>query len=118
MCFSGTNPLQEEITITQIPTQLDLELGFLHLLVLIGYAVTKSKESVELFEQANSKAGCRCLIAVIAEIDKYLNKTSEDPLLQLVPIDHADLNTRLQGVKEKLREVVKFFQPALLDHRT
>ncbi|MCD5417702.1 hypothetical protein LR021_05070 [Candidatus Bipolaricaulota bacterium] len=95
-----------------------MELGFLHLLTLIGYAVTKSQESVELFEKADSEAGCRCLITVIDEIDSYMNETSKDPLLQLVPIDHDTLNARLQVVKEKLSEVVKFFQPTLLERRT
>ncbi len=78
----------------------------------------KSQASVELFERADNEAGCRCLLAVIDEIDNYIDEISKDTLLvQLVPIDHNALNVRLMIVKEKLSEVIQFFQPTLLDQR-
>ena len=83
------------------------------LLSLIGVAIEKLGRSVELFESSRQSDGLEELSSVVVEIDGYLSRMDEDPLLKLSPVDRTQLVERLGKVKQELQAVIDRFGPAL-----
>ncbi len=83
--------------------------GMLDLLNLIGKAIEKLQQSIELFEASRREAGLKQLSSVILEIDHYLEQIDEDPLLRIATVDRAGLSERLLGVKGELASVIEKF---------
>jgi hypothetical protein len=83
------------------------------LLSLIGNAIEKLGKSVELFEASRQSDGLDELSSVIAEIDGYVLRIDEDPLLKLSPVDRTQLVERLGNVKQELQAVIDRFSTAL-----
>jgi len=79
------------------------------LLTLIGDAIEQLQCCVELLEDAKREAGVARLTEVIAQIDRYIDRMDDDPLLRLAPIDHASLGERLRAVQGELSGVVDGF---------
>ncbi len=76
------------------------------LLTLIGTAIERLRQSIELFETASQTEGISCLSAVIREIDIYMGQAQDDPLLQLAHIDASTLATDLAHIKTDLVAVI------------
>jgi hypothetical protein len=83
------------------------------LLSLIGVAIEKLGRSVELFEASRQSDGLEELSSVVGEIDRYVSRMDEDPLLELSPVDRTQLVERLGKVKQELQAVIDRFGPAL-----
>ncbi len=83
------------------------------LLSLIGVAIEKLGRSVELFEASRQSDGLKELTSVLVEIDGYVARMDEDPLLELSPVDRTQLVERLGKVKRELQAVIDRFGPAL-----
>lgn len=76
------------------------------LLTLIGTAIEQLRQSIELFETSSQAEGATCLSFVIREIDAYIDRAHDDPLLQLARIDVSSLATDLKHVKSDLAAVI------------
>ena len=76
------------------------------LLSLIGTAIEQLRQSIELFEVASQAEGVICLSAVISEIDAYMDRAHDDPLLRLARIDASSLATDLKHIKTDLVAVI------------
>lgn len=81
----------------------------LDLVTLIGNAIEKLQRGVELFEASRREDGLKELNSVIQEIDSYVERIDDDPLLKLAPIDRASLGARLNGVKVEITSVIEGF---------
>ena len=79
------------------------------LLTLIGSAIEKLRKSVELFEASQQDDGLHELSSVIVEIDDYVRRIDDDPLLKLSPVDRSQLGERLAAVKGELQVVIDRF---------
>jgi len=86
----------------------------LDLLNLIGKAIENLQRSIELFEVSKRDAGLDQIASVIEQIDYYLERIDEDPLLKITAIDRAGLGERLLGVKGELASVIESFSPNAL----
>ena len=84
------------------------------LLNLIGKGIENLQRSIELFEASERDAGLDQLASVIQQIDGYIERIDEDPLLKITTIDRAGLGERLLGVKEELTSVIASFSPNAL----
>ena len=76
------------------------------LLTLIGAAIEQLRQSIELFETASQAEGVICLSAVIREIDTYMDRAHNDPLLKLARIDASSLAVDLTHIKTDLVSVI------------
>jgi hypothetical protein len=76
------------------------------LLTLIGTAIEQLRQSIELFEVASQVEGVTRLSAVIREIDSYMDRAHDDPLLKLAHIDASSLATDLTHIKTDLVAVI------------
>ena len=76
------------------------------LLSLIGTAIEQLRQSIELFEVESQAEGVTCLSAVIREIDAYMDRASDDPLLRLARIDASSLASDLTHIKTDLVAVI------------
>ncbi len=76
------------------------------LLTLIGTAIEQLRQSIELFETSSQAEGATCLSFVIREIDAYMDRAHDDPLLQLARIDVSSLAVDLKHVKSDLAVVI------------
>ncbi len=76
------------------------------LLTLIGTAIEQLRQSIELFETSSQAEGATCLSFVIREIDAYMDRAHDDPLLQLARIDVSSLAMDLEHVKNDLVAVI------------
>lgn len=76
------------------------------LLTLIGTAIEQLRQSIELFEASSQAEGATCLSSVIREIDTYMDRAHDDPLLQLAHIDVSSLATDLKHIKSDLGAVI------------
>ncbi len=76
------------------------------LLTLIGTAIEQLRQSIELFETSSQAEGATCLSFVIREIDAYIDRAHDDPLLQLARIDVSSLAVDLKHVKSDLAVVI------------
>ena len=76
------------------------------LLTLIGTAIEQLRQSIELFEASSQIEGVSCLSAVIREIDSYMDRAHDDPLLKLARIDTSSLATDLTHIKTDLVSVI------------
>jgi len=83
----------------------------LDLLNLIGKAIETLQCSIELFEDSCREDGLKQLSSVIAEIDHYLERMDDDPLLRIASVDRVSLREHLQGVKGELASVIESFGP-------
>ncbi len=81
----------------------------LDLLNLIGKAIENLQRSIELFEASRREAGLKQLSSAILEIDHYLERIDEDPLLKIATVDRVGLSERLLGVKGELTSVIESF---------
>jgi hypothetical protein len=81
------------------------------LLNLIGKAIESLQQSIGLFEASQRVAGLEQLSSVILEIDNYLERIDEDPLLKLATVDRSGLGERLDGVKGELTSVIESLTP-------
>jgi DNA polymerase/3'-5' exonuclease PolX len=86
----------------------------LDLLNLIGQAIENLQRSIELFEVSERDAGLDQIASVIQQIDCYLERIDEDPLLKITTIDRAGLGERLLGVKGELALVIESVLPNVL----
>jgi hypothetical protein len=77
------------------------------LLTLIGMAIEQLRQSIELFEVSSRAEGIIRLSTVIREIDAYVEKAHDDPLLQLAKIDAASLANDLAHIKSDLVSVIE-----------
>lgn len=87
--------------ISLIPTE---ETG--DLLALIGTAIEQLRQSIELFESSSPAEGAIRLSTVVSEIDDYMDRAQDDPLLQLACIDTSNLAADLEHVKTDLVAVI------------
>ncbi|TFH11411.1 MAG: hypothetical protein E4H08_01365 [Candidatus Atribacteria bacterium] len=76
------------------------------LLTLIGVAIEQLRQSIELFEASSRTEGVVCLSAVIHEIDAYMDRAEDDPLLQLAHMDASNLASDLTHIKNDLVAVI------------
>lgn len=76
------------------------------LLALIGTAIDQLRQSVDWFESSSQAEGVTCLMAVIRDIDAYISRAHDDPLLQLAHIDVSTLATDLAHIKTDLAAVI------------
>lgn len=82
------------------------------LLTLIGTAIDKLRQSIELFEASSQEQGVVCLSAVIREIDQYVDRAQEDPLLRLARIETDRLAADLDHIKSDLVAVIEHVDDA------
>jgi len=76
------------------------------LLSLIGSAIEKLRRSIELFDTEQRQGGVEELSSVLQEIDAYLARIDEDPILKLAPLDRTDVEGRLHGIDDDLSAVI------------
>ncbi|HDJ29966.1 MAG TPA: hypothetical protein ENF29_02815 [Candidatus Acetothermia bacterium] len=76
------------------------------LLSLIGNAVDRLQRSVTLFSDSDRSAGLKELQHVVNEIDQYIAKIDQDPLLKIAGIDRDQIVSELEGVKHELTLVI------------
>jgi len=86
----------------------------LDLLNLIGKAIENLHRCIELFEASERGAGLDQIASAIEQIDCYLGRIDEDPLLKVTTIDRAGVGKRLLGVKGELTSVIESFSPNAL----
>jgi len=84
------------------------------LLNLIGKAIENLQRSIELFKVSERDGGLDQIASVIQQIDCYLERIDEDPLLKIMTIDRAGLGERLLGVKGELASIIESFSPNVL----
>lgn len=77
------------------------------LLSLIGHAIEGLRRSIELLETSQRPDGLLHLGAVIREIDTYLDRIDEDPLLQLAPLPPSYVRSGLDHVRQNITEVIR-----------
>ncbi len=77
------------------------------LLALIGTAIEQLRQSIELFETSAQAEGSTCLSVVIREIDAYMDRAHDDPLLRLARIDASSLASDLKHIKSDLVAVIE-----------
>ena len=80
------------------------------LLSLIGRAIGQLQQSIEHFEGADSGTGLSCLSTVVDDIDAYLARLADDPLLPLAHVDPARLRASLHHVQDDLSIVIEQIQ--------
>jgi len=73
---------------------------------LIGTAIEQLRQSIELFETSSQVEGATCLSLVIREIDAYIDRAHDDPLLQLARVDVSSLAIDLRHIKDDLVAVI------------
>ncbi|RLE33306.1 hypothetical protein DRJ24_05470 [Candidatus Acetothermia bacterium] len=76
------------------------------LLTLIGRTIERLQKGIELFEEDDRTAGLKHLSAVIEEIDAYLGRASEDPLLRLAGLPEGEVAVSLSDVKSDISSVI------------
>ena len=76
------------------------------LLTLIGNAIGQLHQSIEHFEGADDQTGLSCLSTVVTDIDAYLTRLAEDPLLPLARVDPNRLRESLHHVQNDLSAVI------------
>jgi len=80
------------------------------LLTLIGKAIGQLQQSILHFEGSDDGDGLSCLSAVIADIDAYLDRLGDDPLIPLAHVDPARLRDSLHHVQDDLSIVIERIQ--------
>ena len=80
------------------------------LLSLIGRAIGQLQQSIEHFEGAEEGTGLSCLSTVVEDIDAYLGRLAEDPLVLLAHVDPARLRESLHHVQDDLSVVIEQIQ--------
>jgi len=80
--------------------------GAIDLLTLIGRTIDRLQRGIELFEEEKRDAGLEYLACVIQEIDIYLKRADEDPLLLLAGLPPREVNASLTGVKSDISSVI------------
>lgn len=81
------------------------------LLTLIGNAIGHLQKCIEHFEEADQKTGLTCLSTVITDIDVYLDRLAEDPLVPLAHVDPERLRESLHHVQDDLSVVMERIEP-------
>jgi len=76
------------------------------LLSLIGQAIQSLQQSIDQLESQKQAEGLRHLAQVIEDIDEYLVRLDEDPLLQLAAVDPSHLERSLHRVQDDLGMVI------------
>ena len=82
------------------------------LLSLIGRAIGQLQQSIEHFEGADAGTGLSCLTAVIRDIDVYLDRLADDPLVPLAHVDPTRLQNSLHHVQHDLSAVIEQIEQA------
>jgi len=77
------------------------------LLTLIGRAIGQLHRSIQHFEESDSGRGLSCLSTVITDIDTYLDRLTDDPLVPLSRVDPDKLRESLHHVQEDLSVVIE-----------
>lgn len=80
------------------------------LLTLIGRAIGQLQRSIEHFEEADRRTGSSCLSTVITDIDAYLHRLADDPLVPLAHVDPERLRESLHDVQRDLSGVIEQIQ--------
>jgi len=81
--------------------------GTVDLLTLIGNAIGHLQQSIQHFEDAERRRGLSCLSSVIADIDAYLSRLADDPLVPLAHVDPERLRESLHHVQNDLSVVIE-----------
>jgi len=84
--------------------------GTVDLLTLIGRTIDRLQQGIDLFEGEKRDAGLKHLAAVIEEIDAYLQRASEDPLLRLAGLPPGKVSDSLCDVKSDISSVITELQ--------
>ena len=77
------------------------------LLSLIGQTIGHLQKSIEHFEDNDSGTGLSCLSTVIHDIDAYLDRVADDPLVPLAHVDPSRLRESLHHVQNDLSAVIE-----------
>jgi len=80
--------------------------GAVDLLSLIGRAIGQLHRSIQHFEESDEGSGLGCLSTVITDIDGYLDRLGDDPLIPLSHVDPARLRESLEHVQSDLSTVI------------
>ncbi len=80
------------------------------LLTLIGKAIGQLQQSIEYFEGEDRGTGLSCLSTVIDDIDTYLDRLTDDPLVPLAHVDPTRLRESLHHVQADLSVVIEQIQ--------
>ncbi len=80
------------------------------LLSLIGQAIGHLQKSIEHFEGDDSGTGLSCLSTVIHDIDAYLDRLGDDPLVPLAHVDPNRLRESLHHIQGDLSAVIEQIQ--------
>jgi hypothetical protein len=80
--------------------------GTADLLSLIGRAIEGLQRAVEKLDVDNRRDGLAHLTTVIREIDSYLERIDDDPLMRLAPLAPAHISEGLGHVRDDLALVV------------
>ena len=81
------------------------------LLTLIGHAIEQLQRCVTLFEASEPEGGLERLSDVVEEIDAYMQKAEDDPLLRLASLPPSDVRERLLAVRGDLTAVIDSLRP-------
>ncbi len=77
------------------------------LLTLIGSAIGHLQRGIRHFDAADNPVGLSCLSTVIADIDAYLDRLADDPLVPLARVDPAKVRASLHHVQDDLTVVIE-----------
>ncbi len=77
------------------------------LLSLIGQAIEELQHAIEMLDSAQPSGGSAHLQTVIREIDSYLERIDEDPLLKLAPLAPGHISQGLHQVRADLALVIE-----------
>ena len=80
------------------------------LLSLIGQAIGHLQRSIEHFEEDDRGTGLSCLSTVIHDIDAYLDRLADDPLVPLAHVDPNRLRESLHHIQDDLSSVIEQIQ--------
>lgn len=80
------------------------------LLTLIGRTIEQLRLCIEYFEEEDKGTGLSCLSTVITDIDAYLERLADDPLVLLAHVDPARLQESLHHVQNDLSVVIDQIQ--------
>ena len=82
------------------------------LLTLIGGAIGHLQRGIRHLDAADNGVGLSCLSTVIADINVYLDRLADDPLVSLARVDPIKVQTSLHHVQDDLAVVIEQIRQA------
>ncbi len=79
------------------------------LLGLIEISIESLRRCIDFFDAAKHTNGVTELASVLAEINRYLERVDEDPLLKIASIDREGIADRLHGIEDDLAAIITDF---------